>query len=98
VRGVAGVPRQPEGRRTQARTSLHAGTYQFLDSQWRRSLVWMLLPEHRDRRGEVRALRAKPIHHWSRYWQDAAFWTVLDGGAGAKHWALQRSACNGLRP
>jgi hypothetical protein len=80
------------------RSSSARGTYQFLDSQWRRSLVWMLLPEHRDRRGEVRALRGKPIHHWSRYWQDAAFWTVLDGGAGAKHWALQRSACNGLRP
>jgi hypothetical protein len=80
------------------RTSSARGTYQFLDSQWRRSLTHMLMPEHRDRRAEVKALRAKPIHHWPRYWQDAAFWTVLNGGAGAKHWALQGSACNGVRP
>jgi hypothetical protein len=80
------------------RTSSARGLYQFLDNSWRVSLTHMLIPEHRDRRDEVKALRGKPIHHWSRYWQDAAFWTVLNDGAGAKHWALQRSACNGLAP
>jgi hypothetical protein len=75
-----------------------AGTYQFLDRAWRSSLTHMILPEHRDRRAEVIALRDKPINKWSRYWQDAAFWTVLRFGAGVKHWALQGSACNGLRP
>jgi hypothetical protein len=74
------------------------GLYQFLDRSWRTSLTHMLMPEHRDQRSDVIALRAKPINEWPRYWQDAAFWTVLDHGAGAKHWALQGSACNGLRP
>lgn len=80
------------------RTSSARGLYQFLQSNWHISLTHMVMAEHKHRRAEVKALRAKPIHHWSRYWQDAAFWTVLDGGAGAKHWAAQRSACNGLRP
>jgi hypothetical protein len=84
--------------RARNRTSSASGTYQFLDRSWRKSLVWMLLPEHRDQRREVRALRAQPINAWPRYWQDAAFWTVLDNGKGAKHWALQRSACNAVRP
>jgi len=55
------------------------GAYQFLDRQWRNGLVWMLLPEHREQglADEVKALRDKPIHHWNRYWQDAAFWTVI---------------------
>jgi len=65
------------------------GAYQFLDSQWRDSLVWMLLPEHR-RDGladQVRALRKKPIHHWNRYWQDAAFWTVITARPDSwRHW------------
>lgn len=70
-------------------TSSARGAYQFLDSQWRDSLVWMLLPEHR-RDGladEVRDLRDKPIHHWNRYWQDAAFWTVMNASADSwRHW------------
>lgn len=64
------------------------GAYQFLDSQWRDSLVWMLRPEAR-KNGlvkQVDKLRNKPIHEWSRYWQDAAFWTVYRNGKGAKHW------------
>ena len=74
------------------------GLYQFLDRSWRRSLTYMLMPEHRDRRAEVLALRAQPIHHWPRYWQDAAFWTVLDRGKGARHWAAQRTRCGQVRP
>jgi hypothetical protein len=80
------------------RTSSARGLYQFLDRSWRKSLTYMLIPEHQDQRAEIVELRSKPIHHWPRYWQDAAFWTVLNHGAGAKHWALQGSACNGLRP
>lgn len=80
------------------RSSSARGLYQFLDRSWRRSLTFMLMPEHDDRRREVRNLRNQPIHHWPRYWQDAAFWTVLNGGAGAKHWRLQRSACNRVKP
>ena len=80
------------------RSSSARGLYQFLDNNWRVSLTHMLMREHRHRRGDVIALRAIPINKWPRYWQDAAFWTVLNQGAGAKHWALQRSACNAVRP
>ena len=79
-------------------SSSAAGAYQFLDRAWRRSLVFMLIREHRREAGEVRSLRAVPIHRWPRYWQDAAFWTVLNDGAGAKHWALRGSACNRVKP
>lgn len=66
------------------------GAYQFLDSQWRDSLVWMLLPEHRKLglASEVKALRKKPIHKWNRYWQDAAFYTAWRHGEGKHHWYL----------
>lgn len=71
------------------------GAYQFLDSQWRRSLTFMLMPEHKDRKKEVKALRTKPIHKWNRYWQDAAFYTVWRHGEGAKHWYYPGSNCLG---
>ena len=74
------------------------GLYQFLDKAWRRSLTYMIMLEHREDRAKVVALRAKPIHKWPRYWQDAAFWTVLNGGTGAKHWNLQGSHCHKVRP
>lgn len=64
------------------------GAYQFLDSQWRRSLTFMLMPEHADMKKEVKALRNKPIHKWNRYWQDAAFYTVWRHGEGKHHWYL----------
>jgi hypothetical protein len=71
------------------RVSSARGGYQFLDNSWRDSLVWMLLPEHRKDglADEVKALRDKPIHHWNRYWQDAAFWTVISAKPDNwKHW------------
>jgi hypothetical protein len=75
------------------RSSSARGAYQFLDSQWRRSLTYMLMPEHRDRKQEVIALRAIPIHEWDRYWQDASFWAAWRKGEGRHHWSLQRSQC-----
>lgn len=71
------------------------GAYQFLDSQWRVSLTHMLLPEHKDRKKEVLSLRKKPIHKWSRYWQDAAFFVAWRHGKGAKHWYYPGSNCIG---
>lgn len=71
------------------RISSARGAYQFLDNSWRESLVWMLLPEHRPLglADEVKDLRDKPIHHWNRYWQDAAFWTVINAKPGNwQHW------------
>jgi hypothetical protein len=79
------------------RSSSARGLYQFLDTAWRISLTHMLMPEHRDRRIEVKALRSKPINTWPRYWQDAAFWTVLNHGKGAQHWAYG-SSCVWARP
>lgn len=75
-------------------TSSARGAYQFLDSQWRMGLVWMLLEEGGNR-SEIKALRHQPIHHWNRYYQDRAFFTAWQNGDGAKHWYLRGSKCNG---
>jgi len=75
------------------KSSSARGAYQFLDSQWRVSLTYMLMPEHADMKKEVKALRDKPIHKWNRYWQDAAFYTAWRNGKGAKHWYLTGSNC-----
>jgi peptidoglycan hydrolase-like protein with peptidoglycan-binding domain len=32
-------------------------------------------------------LRLTTPNRWSRYWQDRAFWTIFNHGAGASHWA-----------
>ncbi|MFN8159192.1 MAG: peptidoglycan-binding domain-containing protein [Candidatus Nanopelagicales bacterium] len=32
-------------------------------------------------------LRTTTPNRWSRYWQDRAFWTIFNHGAGASHWA-----------
>lgn len=75
------------------KSSTARGAYQFLDSQWRESLTHMLMPEHKDQRAEVKALRDKPIHKWSRYWQDAAFYTAWRHGEGKHHWYYPGSRC-----
>lgn len=75
------------------KSSSARGAYQFLDSQWRESLVWMLLPEHKDRKRELKTIANKPIHKWSRYWQDAAFYTVWRHGEGKHHWHYPGSRC-----
>lgn len=70
--------------------STASGAYQFLDRQWRTSLVWMFLEEskrtHDTLTDEAKALRSKPISQWSRYWQDRAFYTAARKGAGLHHW------------
>lgn len=86
------IERESKGNYRAANASSSArGAYQFLDNAWRESLVHMLRPEAK-KHGllpQVRKLNNKPIHKWSRYWQDAAFYTVYnhDGpGSGAHHW------------
>ena len=71
-------------------TSSARGAYQFLDKSWRRGLTFMFVKESK-RTGdglisEARALRETPIHQWSRYWQDRAFFTAYNHGSGAHHW------------
>lgn len=72
------------------RTSSARGAYQFLDNNWRDGLVWMMIAESRETGdgliSEAKKLRKKPIHQWSRYWQDRAFYTAWQNGKGAKHW------------
>ena len=74
------------------RTSSARGAYQFLDSQWRHSLVWMMLEEGGDK-AEIRSLRSKPIHKWNRYYQDRAFFTAWRHGEGKHHWYYPGSRC-----
>lgn len=74
------------------RSSSARGAYQFLDSQWRHSLVWMMLKEGGNKT-EIKALRDKPIHKWSRYYQDRAFFTAWRHGEGRHHWYYPGHAC-----
>lgn len=72
------------------RSSTARGAYQFLDSQWRQSLVWMMIAESKQT-GDgliptIKKLRKKPIHRWNRYFQDRAFYTALRHGKGLFHW------------
>jgi hypothetical protein len=62
----------------------------------------MMLPEAKRLLGEPAAralmarLRAKPATTWSRYWQDAAFFTIYNWehtGSGRQHWAGGRWHC-----
>ncbi len=78
------------------------GAYQFLDSQWRESLVHMITPELKKQLPpeQVNAIKKQlfknPINKWSREIQDMAFYTVLNYNgkwSGKKHWYLQRSSC-----
>lgn len=92
------IHRESRGNyRAANKVSSARGAYQFLDRAWRDGLVWMLLPEHRPLglAEEVKALRNKPIHHWNRYWQDAAFWTVINAKPDSwRHW--QGGSCDRL--
>lgn len=65
-------------------------------------VTWMMAKEHKALMGEQRAkevlakLRAKPMNTWSRYWQDAAFHTIMNWEgplSGASHWAGGRWTC-----
>jgi hypothetical protein len=69
-------------------TSSASGAYQFLDNKWRVSLTHMMMPEARSmsERKDIKALRAKNIAQWSRYWQDRAFYTAWRHGEGREHW------------
>jgi hypothetical protein len=67
-----------------------------------RGATWMMLKEHKKLMGEKAAkqvlakLRAKPMNTWPRYWQDAAFHTIINYNgtlSGAAHWAGGRWHC-----
>lgn len=67
-----------------------------------RGATFMMLPEHKKLMGTAKAkevlskLRSKPMNAWPRYWQDAAFHTVINWEgtlSGAAHWAGGRWHC-----
>lgn len=75
------------------------GTYQF-HRNFQRGAAYMMAKESRETkdglRKEALALRYKPINKWSRYWQDRAFYTVLNYNgrwSGKNHWAGGRWHC-----
>lgn len=77
--------------RARNRSSSAAGAYQFLSSKWRDSLVFMIRREYG---ATVNILFNVSLHRWPKYYQDAAFWTALNDGAGWRHWYLSGSSCN----
>ena len=65
-------------------------------------VTYMMADEHRELLGKARAkrlladLRGRPMHRWPRYWQDAAFHTIMNWErplSGASHWAGGRWRC-----
>lgn len=75
------------------------GTYQF-SRAFQSGIPYMMAKESRRTHDgltrEALALRSKPINHWSRYWQDRAFATVLNYGhdwSGKHHWSGGRWHC-----
>lgn len=41
---------------------------------------------------ELDKLAATPLHQWNRFWQDAAFWTTFNRGAGWRQWSSEWGA------
>lgn len=82
-------------------SGLYFGAYQ-VSRELARGATWMMLKEHKQLLGAKRAnrtlarLRATPMNQWPRYWQDAAFSTIMNWeqtGSGASHWAGGRWRC-----
>jgi len=73
--------------------STASGRWQFLDSQWREGLSFMVrdrlvqfgMPEQEARLIRV-SLSKRPINEWHGYWQDIGFNEVVERG-GEHHWA-----------
>ncbi|MDP1878009.1 MAG: hypothetical protein Q8M17_10700 [Actinomycetota bacterium] len=78
------------------------GTYQ-LSAALARGASWMMAAESRSThdglRKVARALHGILANHWNRYWQDRAFYTILNHDhrwSGWRHWQLNGSYCNTL--
>jgi hypothetical protein len=96
------VERESEGHYDVVNPSgAYRGAYQ-VSASLARGATWMMLKEHKKLMGEKAAkqvlskLRAKPMNQWPRYWQDAAFHTIINWDhtlSGASHWAGGRWHC-----
>ena len=73
-------------------TSTASGRFQFLDSQWREGLAFMVrdrlvqfgMPND-DARTIRQQLSTQPIYEWHGYWQQIGFVEVITRG-GEQHW------------
>jgi hypothetical protein len=77
----------------------HRGLYQLTPALGD-GAAWMMRMDPVDpiTRAQRVRLQSMPVTSWSRYWQDRAFYTVLNARyplSGARHWFLSGSACNG---
>lgn len=72
----------------------HGGLYQMTPALWE-GAVWMMRTDPLDPITYTQRIRLQsiPVTKASRYWQDRAFWTVWNYGAGARHWAGGRWSC-----
>jgi hypothetical protein len=96
------VRRESEGHYDVVSSSgSYYGAYQ-VSRDLARGATWMMLKEHKKLMGETAAkkvlakLRVTPMNKWPRYWQDAAFHTVINWDhtlSGAGHWAGGRWHC-----
>jgi len=77
------------------------GAYQFSDSLAAGALRTMraeIVETYGDAgRRALDSLEGTYIHTWPRFFQDTAFWTIFDKGAGASHWAGGNWFCNPAR-
>lgn len=89
------VQRESGGRYGESSSS-HIGAYQFSYSL-AASALRAMRAEIEDVYGRpglaaLDRLDGKPMYTWNRFWQDAAFWTIFDGGRGWSHWSSQWGA------
>ena len=77
----------------------YEGTYQMTDALFT-GAAWMIGRELKATYANWEVVRAQlldtPGHKWGRFWQDMAFYTVLNwrgDGVGASHWAGGRYGC-----
>ena len=102
VKRLCVVERESEGHYDVVSPSgSYFGAYQ-VSRPLARGATWMMLKEHKKLMGETAAkkvlahLRVTPMNKWPRYWQDAAFHTVINWDhtlSGAAHWAGGRWHC-----
>jgi hypothetical protein len=83
------------------RASGYYGAYQ-MNASLAKGAGWMMQPElkkiYGPNRGAqiARQLRATPANRWHRFYQDMAFWTIVNwrgSGTGLHHWNGGRWTC-----
>lgn len=92
------VHRESRNNLTAVSKGGHMGLYQMTDAL-ADGASWMMRLDPIDPISKRQRLwlERTPVTGWPRYWQDRAFYTVLNvlgANAGAKHWYISGSPCN----